>query len=124
MNHRFKIATDWKPQILPELLTKIFDITKLHFIDIRRSIYGQGNYELSELFQKFYTSPYIWGTKTPEEKDKLYKKVLAHKTLTDKMIFSSNGKLVIPNVKRLARKPGQRHRPKSAAARTMPRFAK
>ncbi|VDI05721.1 Hypothetical predicted protein [Mytilus galloprovincialis] len=67
----------------------------------------------------------IYGAqKTPEEKDKLYKKVLAHKTLTDKMIFSSNGKLVIPNVKRLARKPGQRHRPKSAAARTMPRFAK
>ena len=124
MNHRFKIATDWKPQILPELLTKIYDITKLHFIDLKRSLYGQGNYELSPLFQKHYTSPHIWGSKTAEEKDKLFKKLLSSKTFTNKMLTSTNGKLTIPNVKRLARKPGQRHRPKSAAAKTMPRFIK
>ncbi|CAG2208966.1 unnamed protein product [Mytilus edulis] len=97
MNHRFKIATDWKPQILPELLTKIYDITKLHFIDLKRSLYGQGNYELSPLFQKHYTSPHIWGSKTAEEKDKLFKKLLSSKTFTNKMLTSTNGKLTIPN---------------------------
>lgn len=89
---------------------------------IRRSIFGQGNYELSAIFQKFYISRYIWGTITPEEKDKLFQQIIANKTLTDKYISSSKGKLVIPNMKRPARTKGQR--PKRAAPRTIPRFAK
>jgi hypothetical protein len=45
MNHRFKISTDWKPQRLPELVNTIHAIVRLHFADLKRALFGQGNYE-------------------------------------------------------------------------------
>jgi hypothetical protein len=47
---------------------------------------------------------------------------LKNRNLSTKMIQSSDGKLTVPNVKRLARKPGQRHRPKTVAARIITRY--
>jgi hypothetical protein len=32
MNHRFKLATDWKPQHLPELINTIHGIVKVHLL--------------------------------------------------------------------------------------------
>ena len=47
---------------------------------------------------------------------------LKSRKLSTKMIQSSDGKLTVPNVKRLARKLGHKHRPKTVAARTIPRY--
>ena len=40
MNHRFKLATDWKPQHLPEIINTIHGIVKVHFPDLQRALYG------------------------------------------------------------------------------------
>jgi hypothetical protein len=47
MNHRFKLATDWKPQHLPELINTIHGIVKVHFADLQRALYGMGNFQFS-----------------------------------------------------------------------------
>ena len=53
-------------------------------------------------------------------KRKDLRQILKEPKLKHKIMQSSDGKLTVPNVKRLARKPGQRHRLKTLAARTIP----
>jgi hypothetical protein len=124
MNHRFKISTEWKSQHLPELVNTIHDIVRLHFADLKRTLFGQGNYELECAFQHLYVPHTIWTSKTTTEKEKFFTRFLKNRNLNTKMIQSSDGKLTVPVpiVKHLARKPGQRHRPKTVAARTSPRY--
>jgi hypothetical protein len=57
-----------------------------------------------------------------DEKDKLFQRFLKNKQFSSAVIQSTDDRLTITNVKRLARKPGQRQRPKTTAARTLPRF--
>ena len=115
MNHRFKISTDWKPQRLLELVNTIHEIVRLHFADLKRTLFGQEHYELECAFQHLYVPHTVWTSKTTTEKEK-------NRNLNTQMILSSDGKLTVPIDKRLARKPGQRHRPKTVAARTIPRY--
>ena len=122
MNHRFKISTDWKPQRLPELVNTIHDIVRLHFANLKRALFGQGNYELECAFQHLYVPHTVWTSKTTTEKEKIFARFLKNRNLNAKMIQSSDGKLTVPNVKRLARKPGQRHRPKTVAAMTISHY--
>jgi hypothetical protein len=122
MNHRFKISTDWKPQRLPELVNTIHDIVRLHFADLKRALFGQGNYELECAFQHLDVPHTVWTSKTTTEKEKIFARLSKNRNLNTEMIQSSDGKLTVPNVKRLARKPGQSHRPKTLAARTIPRY--
>ena len=53
-------------------------------------------------------------------KRKDLRQILKEPKLKHKIIQSSDGKLTVPNVKSLARKPGQRHRLETLAARTIP----
>ena len=119
MNHRFKIATDWKPQYLHELINSIHDIVRLHFADLKRAL---GNHELQTEFKHFYIPQTNWVAKSSDEKDKLFQRFLKNKQFSSADIQSTADRLTIPNVKRLARKPGQRQRPKTTAARTLPHF--
>ena len=122
MHHTFKISTDWKPQRLPELVNAIHDIDRLHFADLKRALLGQGNYELECAFQHLYVPHYVWTSKTTTEKEKIFARFLKNRNLNTKMIQSSDIKLTVPNVKRLSRKQGQRHRPNTVASRTIPRY--
>ena len=67
-----------------------------------------------------YMYPTVLTSKTTTEKEKIFARFLKNQNLNTKIIQSSDGKLTVPNVKRLARKPGQRHRPKTLAAMTIP----
>ena len=87
MNHRFKLATDWKPQHLPELINTIDGIVKVHFADLQRALYGMGNFELHEHFKR-----------------QLFNRLLADRHLSIHKVISSDGTLVIPAVGKLAKK--------------------
>ena len=54
MNNILKIDTNWTPQSTPDLINKISDVIKLHLIDLRRALYGTGNYRLCSQDKKFY----------------------------------------------------------------------
>jgi hypothetical protein len=54
MNNILKIDTNWTPQSTPDLINKISDVIKLHLIDLRRALYGTGNYRLCSQYKKFY----------------------------------------------------------------------
>ena len=46
VNYVFKKAVDWTPQPIPELTTKLLNVVRIQHVDINRSRYGSGNYEL------------------------------------------------------------------------------
>ncbi|CAG2213187.1 unnamed protein product [Mytilus edulis] len=121
MNHRFKVALNWKPHQLPELLDKIYNVIQLHHTDLKRSIVGNGNYELFGNFKKHRIQHSKWHSLSQIEKEVLYRKLASDKKFSDNMLRAANG-FAIPKVKRLAKKPGQRHRPRTAAVRTKPKF--
>ena len=89
-------------------------------VRIHESLFGQGNYELECAFQHLYAPHTVWTSNTTTEKEKIFARFLKNRNLNTKIIQSSDRKLTVPNVKRLARKPGQRHRLKTLAARTIP----
>ena len=106
MNHRFKLATDWKPQHLPELINTIHGIVKVHFADLQRALYGMGNFELHEHFKHHYMQYYLYSSKTSDEKGQLFNRLLADRHLSVHKVIGN-----------LAKKPGQKHRPKTVAAK-------
>ena len=104
MNHRFKISTDWKPQRLLELVNTIHDIVRLHFADLKKALSRQGSSELECAFQHLYVPHTVWTSKTATEKENIFARFLKNRNVNTKMVQSSDGKLTVPNVKRLARK--------------------
>jgi len=109
MNNIIKLTTDWKPQKLPDLILKLKSISELQYLDMRRSLHGQGNYKVRREFTGHEVSQAIWDSKSPEEKEVSFQKFLkaklpqkTHKTT------SRDGHLEIPSVSQLAKKPGQK----------------
>ena len=69
MNNILKIDTNWTPQSTPDLINKISDVIKLHLIDLRRALYGTGNYRLCSQYKKFYIKEAVFRAKCKENRD-------------------------------------------------------
>jgi len=60
MNHIIKMEAEWKSMKTPELINLLHSITKLHFSDVRRSLYGGGNYRLAGAFKQCSIKRECW----------------------------------------------------------------
>jgi hypothetical protein len=116
MNHVFKRAVDWKPQPLPELVRSLNDVVRIHFVDLRRAIYGTDNYQLFGRYKRHSVSQQCWFSKTEEQKESLYKKLSEQ----SEFISASSKEFQIPKPQKLPRKPNQRKRPRTC--RTQPKY--
>lgn len=120
INHVFKKAVNWQPKSIPNLIQDLHDIVTVHFIDLKRSLYGSGNYELYGRYRKHLHSYQSWQTKTQEQQNNLLHRLLNDVTTKNTSIKSSYKNFEVPQPKRLAAKPYQRIRPRNC--RTKPRF--
>ena len=69
MNHVIKLSANWKTMKLPDLVDRQYKIVMLQQVDCRRSLYGQGNYELAPWMVKLQVQYVQWTQKTKEEKE-------------------------------------------------------
>jgi len=121
INHVFIKVSDWKPEPLPQLVSSLHDVVKLHFADLKRAIYGTGNYELLGRYRHYAVSQQCWYSKTEDQKFNMYKRLLNDSKSSDKaVVHSTDVKFDIPLPQKLARKPNQRKRPRTN--RTQPRY--
>ena len=120
INHVFKRAIDWKPKPIPELIKILHEIVKVQFADMKRALYGTGNYELHGKYRKHLQSHQAWYSKTPEQQEGLLLKLMTDIEPKKTMIKASSCEFEVPLAKRLARKPYQTSRPRST--RTKPRY--
>lgn len=119
MNNILKLSTNWKTCKLPELVEKLHKIVQLQYRDIRRALYGEGNYAMAPWTRKFQVSHVAWSTKSAEEKDALMKKFQRFTFRKEKEISSSDGNLKIPKTPTTARKPNQKKRIRSTKTTTI-----
>ena len=103
----------------PKLMNMLHEITQLHFKDLRRSLYGSGNYRLSKEFKRYHISPENWNVLTEDKKEAIFVHFLKNTKKArylqeeKKEIRSTLCDFSVPNVK-LAKKPGQKKRSKSS----------
>ena len=62
LNHVMKPDADWKVQRTPELIEMLYEMTLLHFKDLKRSIYGEGNYRLHGKHREMFIPRSVWKT--------------------------------------------------------------
>ncbi|KAK3103522.1 hypothetical protein FSP39_019838 [Pinctada imbricata] len=118
INNILKLETNWKPQNTPSLIEKITNVIKLHFLDLKRALHGEGNYRLAGPYRKFQVSPMLFKSKTKEEREKMFQKFLKgslqERPNRNSIITSKNGRFrITAKARSIARKPGQRRRPRS-----------
>lgn len=120
INHRLKVSTDWKPQKTDELVEKLYDVVRVQHVDIRRALYGTGNYTLSTKFNKFRLAEGVWRSKSDSDKKTYQFKFLnaSSKVELPTKIVSKDGAYKIGKTPAVAKKPGQRTRPKVTKTRT------
>ena len=71
-------------------LEKLHQIVKLQYKDMRRSLHGQGNYTLAPWTKKFQVSTVVWESKTEEEKEQVFQKLLRFTVQKLKTVTSSD----------------------------------
>lgn len=73
MNHIIKLTTGWKQENLPDLILRLQSISDLQYLNMRRSLHGQGNYKVRRKYRGHEVSQAIWDNKSPEEKEVAFK---------------------------------------------------
>jgi len=52
-NHVLKLAVDWRPRRLPDLVEWLHKVVAMQMADLRHALHSQGNCEVSSTFGKF-----------------------------------------------------------------------
>ena len=94
INHVFKQTVNWKPHMLPDLITKLQTLVNSQLLDARRAIYGRGNFVLRPSHAHFRVSVEQWLALSDAERNRVVKKCFVASPGC-KMQKSTNGKLVI-----------------------------
>ena len=84
---------------------------------MKRALHGMGNFLIAPWMATCKVSQINWAAKTEEEKEKLFQKFLKGVPKKEKTITSTDGRLKLPKTQKVAKKPGQRKRIKSARTR-------
>ena len=116
LNHIMKLDTKWKPGKTKEMIDNLYSITKLHFQDFRRALYGGGNYRLvnKRMKTRYGVSKDEWCQLNASERGDKFQQFLKnlYRKSNDKFVKSSYSNFKVPKAT-TAKKPGQRKRSKS-----------
>lgn len=103
LNHCIKSYLNWKVITPEELIRNLKELIDIQFMDLRKALYGMGNYRLEKsiLYHK-------WMAFSEKKKELIFQKLLKGKLGKN---ISSDANLELPeNLCSTARKPGSRKR--------------
>ena len=72
-----KLDADWKVQ--RKLIEMLYEMTLLHFKDLKRSIYGEGNYRLHGKYREMFIPRSVWKTYDEVKQSKMFSNFLVNK---------------------------------------------
>ncbi|KAK3089318.1 hypothetical protein FSP39_002697 [Pinctada imbricata] len=122
MNHKIKLLGDWKMSKLPNLIERLLEIQETQVIEIRGALHGRGNLHLASHAQHLRICHNAWLDLSDDQRNKVFRKFL--KFRIQDVVESSDGKLNIPIIARIAKKPGQVKRVRSAKTTSVPKKPK
>ena len=114
MNKVLKDETQYTPQTIPVLIEKITDVIKDQYLDIERALNGQGNFKLCPTVQHLQVNHVKWNELSENQRKKKFVNFLRYKSKSKQTITSKDDRLTVMVKPKLAKKPGQRKRARSA----------
>ena len=116
VNNMIKTTVQWRTKRAADLIMKLHDITFLQFEDLKRALYRMENYYLATNYKHFRISRQNYCGKGTDEQRKIFMNYLkdTKRSVQTGGVTSRNGKFSVPMKScKVARKPGQRRRPRS-----------
>jgi len=120
VNHMLKLAVDWKPQRVTDVVLHLCDTVTLQYSDLKRALYRQGEFTLVPQYG-CHTVPYTkWQMMSENKQAEAFAGFVGDNGVRCKTkTVQSTDTLLTVQGSRVARKSGQRRRP--AACRTQPK---
>lgn len=120
MNHVLKNLIEWKSKPMLELVSLIHEHIQAQYKDLKRAIYKQGPYKLSDSYSHYFIQRDVWCSKKPEEKKKIFDKLLSNaKQKPGRSVTSTDKTLTVAVNPSAGKKPGQRKRKINAKTTTV-----
>ena len=122
INHQLKLAVDWKPQRLTDLVDHLRDAVNLQYSSLRRALFGQGDLQLVPQFNKHYVPFVKWNGLSQDKQNKLFESFLRDKgpRAAETTVTSSDGQLTVKGHNNVKRKPNQTKRPRAVRTNRKP----
>jgi len=67
-----KMKVDWKPCRVLDLISYLHDLVKLQYADLKRALYGQGNYQVVAPFNNHCVAFSTWMQASEARRDELF----------------------------------------------------
>ena len=115
-NHVLKTKTQWRTmKRVTDLVDSVRDLVQLQIKDLRRALHGEGNFALCGPFTRHHVSYSAWQTMSADRRDELFAKYLrdSGRRQQPAAVTATDGGLKVLNTSKVARKPGQRKRPRA-----------
>jgi len=119
INNQLKLAVNWRPNKLPELITKLQKLVESQYVDADRAILGQGNYTLKPDLVRFRVTVVDWRQMSTGQQNKLKDSCFRLPSCRN-AVTSTDGTLTVTQAANGGRKPAQRKR-KAAERTTTPK---
>ena len=122
INHVLKMAVDWKPKRITDLVSHLHDVVHAQYADLQRALHGQGEFQLTSQFQSHAVTNTKWSSMSEKRQADIFNAFMKHNGIRSKSntVQSSDGLLTVQGNSRIARKPGQSKR--SKACRSQPKM--
>jgi len=112
-NHVLKAKNDWKQlKRATDLVQNVKASVQVQMKDLRRALYGEGNFSVHGPFTRLHLTYHAWQNLTTEQRTDKFSRFLADsgKRQSAPTVTESDGGLTVLNTSSVARKPGQRRR--------------
>lgn len=122
-NHVLKNKTEWRQmKRVTDLVESVHTLVRLQLKDLKRALHGEGNFTVCGPFLRHRVTYQAWLAMTDERKSAAFKRFLADSGSRQPpaTVAASDGTLTVLNTSAVARKPGQRKRPRATRTTTKP----
>jgi len=116
-NHVLKNKTNWKQmKTVNALVSAVADLVQLQMKDLQRALHGAGNFILTGPFARHHVSYQCWVSMSDDRRTAAFRRFLSDTGNRQPPVHvqASDGGLTVLNATKVARKPGQRKRPRAA----------
>jgi len=119
LNHVLKQYTQWKPQQLPDLTDKLWQLVAGQFCEADRAIVGRGDFVLAASHTKHRLTVDVWAAMSDTRRDKASK--ACFQPPAPPSSTSTDGPLTVPLTPGAGKKPQQKRRRRAEKSVSKPK---
>ena len=110
INHVLKQTINWKSQPLTEFIESMQGLVDSQYKDLRRALFGAGQYRLADSHAQFQLTRTEWAAKTTVERYKLFTRFRKYVEKDRRLVTASDGRTKVVGPRTMGKKIGQTKR--------------